>query len=102
MELVLSGASMSAAEAHRLGLVSHVYKPEELLDKAVELATMIASKSRPLSIFAKEATLAAYNTTLQQGMMTERRLFHATFGLKDQREGMTAFAEKRKPQWSHQ
>lgn len=102
MELVLTGGMMKADEALRFGLVSHVVPHEQLIARAQEIATKIASMSLPIVKLAKESVNAAYNTTLDQGMRVERRLFHSTFALDDQTEGMNAFASKRKPKWKHQ
>ncbi|KAA1476808.1 enoyl-CoA hydratase [Dentipellis sp. KUC8613] len=103
MELVLTGRTFSAAEAERWGVVSRVVGEGEgvVLREAVELAKNIASKSRVAVQLAKEAVNAAFEQNLNEGLRTERRLFHATFATNDQKEGMSAFAEKRKPTWSH-
>jgi enoyl-CoA hydratase len=101
MELCLTGDMMSAQEARAYGLVSHVVEPASLMPTALKMATKIASLSRPIVILAKESVNAAYNTTLDQGMRVERRLFHSTFALDDQTEGMNAFASKRKPNFQH-
>ena len=81
--------------------MSQVYKNEELEEKAVEMAEKIASYSRPVVAIAKETVNLANNVGLDQGVKQEKRNFHATFALEDRREGMTAFAEKRKPEWKH-
>jgi enoyl-CoA hydratase len=88
---------MDAAEAERSGLVSRVVPATELLDEAVKVAGKIASLSRPIVLMAKEAVNRAYETTLAEGVRFERRLFHSTFATEDQKEGMAAFIEKRKP-----
>jgi enoyl-CoA hydratase len=101
MELVLSGGTMSAADAERAGLCSRVVPHDQLMDVTLKLASQIASMSRPVVVLAKEAVNTAYETTLQQGCHLERRLFHSTFALKDRAEGMRAFTEKRSPVWQH-
>jgi enoyl-CoA hydratase len=97
MELCLTGRRMGAAEAERAGLVSRVLPNAELLDEAMKVADKIAGFSQPIVLMAKEAVNRAYETTLAEGLRFERRLFHASFGTEDQKEGMAAFAEKRKP-----
>lgn len=97
MDLILTGRMMDAAEAERAGLVSRVVAPERLLDEALEAAAKIASLSRPSVLMAKEAVNRALETTLEEGLRFERRLFHSLFATDDQKEGMTAFIEKRKP-----
>jgi len=101
MELTLTGRQMDADEAERSGLVSHVVPPEKLMETALKTATEIASYSKPVVTLAKEAVNAAFETTLQQGLRFERRLFHSLFALNDKREGMKAFIEKRNAKWSH-
>ncbi len=97
MDMVLTGRMMDAAEAERAGLVSRVVAPDRLLDEALEAAAKIASLSRPSVLMAKEAVNRALETTLEEGLRFERRLFHSLFATEDQKEGMTAFIEKRKP-----
>lgn len=97
MDLVLTGRMMDAAEAERAGLVSRVVPAAELLDEALEAAAKIAEFSMPAVLMAKEAVIRSYETTLQEGLRFERRLFHSMFALDDQKEGMTAFLEKRRP-----
>jgi len=99
MEMNLTGVPISATEAKEAGLVSKVYPAEELVDKAVAAADKIASHSKLITQMCKQATNAAYETTLSEGLATEKRLFHATFATSDRLEGMTAFVEKRKPEW---
>lgn len=99
MEMNLSGVPISAAEAKEAGLVSKVYAAEEVVDKAIGTADKIASHSKLIVQMCKQATNAAYETTLTEGLATEKRLFHATFATHDRKEGMTAFVEKRKPEW---
>jgi enoyl-CoA hydratase len=99
MEMVLTGRRMDAAEAERAGLVSRVVKAEELVEEAVRTAEKIASFSRPITLMAKEAVNRAFETTLSEGIRFERRVFHAAFATEDQKEGMSAFAEKRAPEF---
>ncbi|MBB3388779.1 enoyl-CoA hydratase [Rhizobium sp. BK275] len=97
MDLILTGRMMDAAEAERSGLVSRVVAPEGLLDEALEAAARIALLSRPSVLMAKEAVSRAFETTLEEGLRFERRLFQSLFATEDQKEGMAAFIEKRKP-----
>jgi enoyl-CoA hydratase len=97
MEMCLTGRMMDAAEAERSGLVSRIVSAAELIDEALKVAGKIASMSRPAVLMAKEAVNRAYETTLAEGVRFERRLFHSTFATEDQKEGMAAFIEKRKP-----
>jgi len=101
MDLVLTGRQMDAAEAERSGLVSRVVKPESLIDEAIKAAEKIASMSLPALMLAKEAVNRAFETTLAEGVLFERRTFHATFALEDQKEGMKAFVEKRPAAFKH-
>ncbi|KQV84186.1 enoyl-CoA hydratase [Rhizobium sp. Root1220] len=101
MDLILTGRMMDAAEAERAGLVSRVVAPGRLLDEALEAAAKIASLSRPSVLMAKEAVNRALETTLEEGLRFERRLFHSLFSTEDQKEGMTAFVEKRKPHFKN-
>ena len=101
MEMCLTGRMMDAAEAERSGLVSRVVPAAELIDEAIKVATKIASMSRPAVLMAKEAINRAYETTLAEGVRFERRLFHSTFATEDQKEGMAAFVEKRKPSYKN-
>ena len=95
MELVLSGAIINAEEALKFGLVSKVVPLSSLEEETKNLAVSIASKSLPILILAKEAILRSFESTLSEGMVNERRLFHSTFELEDRKEGMLAFLEKR-------
>ena len=97
MDMVLTGRMMDAAEAERSGLVSRVVANDKLLEEAIKAATQIAALSRPAVLAAKEAVNRAFETTLAEGVRFERRLFHALFATADQKEGMAAFVEKRKP-----
>jgi enoyl-CoA hydratase len=97
MEMALTGRMMDAAEAERCGLVSRVLPADQLLDEAIKTAHKIAEMSLPSVMMAKESVNRAFETTLNEGVRFERRLFHSLFGTEDQKEGMAAFAEKRKP-----
>ncbi|MBN9071205.1 MAG: enoyl-CoA hydratase [Rhizobiales bacterium] len=97
MDMVLTGRMMDAAEAERCGLVSRVVPVAELVEAAIEVAQKIAGFSLPAVLMAKEAVNRSYETTLAEGLRFERRVFHAMFALEDQKEGMAAFVEKRKP-----
>ncbi|KIG09839.1 enoyl-CoA hydratase [Caballeronia concitans] len=101
MDMCLTARMMDAAEAERAGLVSRVVAADRLLDEAVEAATIIAGFSLPAVMMAKEAVNRAYETTLAEGVHFERRLFHSLFATEDQKEGMAAFVEKRKPVFKH-
>ncbi|SDB80768.1 short chain enoyl-CoA hydratase [Raineyella antarctica] len=101
MDMMLTGRMIDAEEAERSGLVSRVVPADELLDRAIDVATLIASRSQVASRAAKEAVNTAFSTTLEQGVLHERRLFHALFGSEDQKEGMAAFVEKREPTFRH-
>jgi enoyl-CoA hydratase len=101
MDLVLTARMMDAAEAERAGLVSRVVPLERLMDEALEAATIIASMSLPSVIMAKECINMAYEGPLNDTLMFERRNFHALFATEDQKEGMAAFVEKRKPDFKH-
>ncbi|THV23956.1 enoyl-CoA hydratase [Peteryoungia ipomoeae] len=97
MDLCLTGRMMDAAEAERSGLVARVVPAERLLDEAVAAAAKIGSFSLPAVMMAKEAVNRAFEQTLAEGLRFERRQFHALFATEDQKEGMAAFVEKRKP-----
>ena len=101
MEMCLTGRMMDAAEAERAGLVSRVLPAEKLMEEAKAAARKIASQSQPIAMMTKEAVNAAYETTLRQGVMFERRLFHSMFATRDQKEGMSAFVEKRPAKFSN-
>jgi enoyl-CoA hydratase len=101
MDMVLTGRMMDAAEAERSGLVSRVVPAATLLDEAVALAARIAEMSRPAVMLAKESVNRAYETTLSEGVRFERRVFHSLFATEDQKEGMAAFVEKRKPRFKN-
>jgi enoyl-CoA hydratase len=97
MDLCLTGRMMDAAEAERSGLVARVVPLAELMTEAMRCAQKIASASLAAAMIIKESVNAAFETTLAQGIHLERRLFHAMFATEDQKEGMAAFVEKRKP-----
>ena len=99
MDMHLTGRFMDAEEAERSGLVSRVVPAKKLMDEAMGAAQKIAEKSILSSIAAKEAVNRAYETTLSEGLLYERRLFQSLFATEDQKEGMAAFAEKREPQF---
>jgi enoyl-CoA hydratase len=97
MEMCLTGRLMDAAEAERSGLVARIVPAASLLDEAIKLAERIAGQSLPIAMMVKESINRAFETSLSEGIRFERRLFHASFGTADQKEGMAAFVEKRKP-----
>jgi len=97
MDLCLSARMMDAQEAERAGLVSRVVPGEKLMEEALSAASRIASCSLPVAMMIKESINRAYETALSEGVLFERRLFHSQFALEDQKEGMAAFVEKRKP-----
>ena len=88
---------MDAAEAERANLVARVFPATELVEEALKIAATIAAQSRTAALLVKRAVNAAFETTLTQGVATERALFLSVFGTADQKEGMAAFLEKRKP-----
>ena len=100
MEMILSGRLMDAEEAERCGLVSRVVPAAELLDEALALAAKIAEMAAPVAALAKEAVNRSYEVTLSEGVRFERRLFQSTFAIDDRREGMAAFVEKRKAEFT--
>jgi len=97
MEMCLTGRYIDAAEAERSGLVSRVVPAAELIAEAMKAAQNIAEKSVPIVMMTKETINRAYETTLAEGIRFERRVFHSMFATDDQKEGMAAFSEKRKP-----
>jgi enoyl-CoA hydratase len=101
MDLILTGRTIDAAEAERSGLVSRVVPADDLLTEAKTVATTISQMSRSAARMAKEAVNRAYESTLAEGLLYERRLFHSAFATDDQSEGMAAFIEKRPPNFTH-
>jgi enoyl-CoA hydratase len=101
MDMILTARTMDAQEAERAGLVSRIVPADKLLDEALAAAATIASFSLPSVMMAKEAVNRAFEAPLAEGMLFERRLFHALFATEDQKEGMAAFLEKRKPAFRH-
>jgi enoyl-CoA hydratase len=97
MDLILTGRMMDAAEAERCGLIARVVAPEKLLDEALAAAARIAGYSLPIVMMAKETVNRAQESSLAEGARFERRLFLSMFATEDQKEGMKAFIEKRKP-----
>ncbi|MCP4317678.1 MAG: enoyl-CoA hydratase [Hyphomicrobiales bacterium] len=101
MDLCLTGRMMDAEEAERAGLVARIVPPAELIETAVKAAEKIAGFSQPSVRMVKESVDRSYELTLQEGIRFERRLFHSLFATEDQKEGMSAFAEKRKAQFKN-
>jgi enoyl-CoA hydratase len=101
MDMILTGRMMDAAEAERLGLVARVVPLANLMDEAMKVAETIASMSLPSAMSAKEAVNRAFETSLAEGVLFERRVFHALFATKDQKEGMAAFVAKRPAKFEH-
>jgi enoyl-CoA hydratase len=101
MEMCLTGRMMDAEEAERAGLASRVVPAAELLEDALKTASTIAGMSTPTTMMIKESVNRSYETTLAEGILFERRTFHAAFATEDQKEGMSAFAEKRKADWQN-
>ena len=101
MDMILTGRMMDAAEAERSGLVSRVVPADRFIEEALAVAARIAEMSRPSVMIAKEAVNRAFETTLGEGVRFERRVFHSLFATEDQKEGMAAFIEKRKPRFRH-
>jgi enoyl-CoA hydratase len=101
MDLVLTGRMMDAQEAERAGLVARIVPADKLLDEAFSVANAICEYSLPAVMMAKESVNRAYESSLAEGILFERRNFHALFGTEDQKEGMQAFLSKRKPAFKH-
>ena len=101
MDMCLTARLMGAEEAERSGLVARVVPTDKLLDEALAVATEIANFSLPVVMMIKESVNRAFEGSLNEGLLFERRVFHAAFGLDDQKEGMAAFVEKRKPDFKH-
>lgn len=101
MDMLLTGRFMNAEEAERSGIVSRIVPVSDVVDETLKAAETIASKSKPVAMMAKEAANAAFEMGLAQGVIFERRLFHSLFANEDQKEGMTAFMQKRQPAFNH-
>jgi enoyl-CoA hydratase len=101
MDLILTGRMMDAAEAERAGLVARVVPLANLMDEAMTVAGTIAGMSLPSVMLAKECVNRAFKTTLSEGIIFERRVFHSLFATADRKEGMAAFVEKRPPKFAH-
>ena len=101
MDLILTGRMMDAAEAERAGLVARVVPSANLMEEAMKVADTIATMSLPSVLAGKEAVNRAFEGSLAEGVVFERRIFHALFATDDQKEGMKAFVEKRKPVWKN-
>jgi len=101
MEMCLTGRMMDAEEAERCGLVSRIVPKGELREEAIRVAKQIAEFSRPIAALIKDSVNRAYETPLSEGVHFERRVFHSVFATEDQKEGMAAFVEKRKPNFKN-
>ena len=101
MDLCLTARMMDAQEAERAGIVSRIVPPEKLMEEALAVASKIAASSLPVVMMIKESINRAYEGPLSEGILFERRLFHSQFALEDQKEGMAAFIEKRKPSFKN-
>jgi len=101
MDLILTARMMDAAEAERAGLISRVVAPDKLMDEALAAAATICAQSLPSILMAKEAVSRAFESPLAEGVYYERRLFHSLFATEDQKEGMAAFLDKRRPVFKH-
>jgi enoyl-CoA hydratase len=101
MDLCLTARTMDAQEAERAGLVSRVVPADKLMEEALAVAQKVAGYSLPVAMMIKEAINRAYETSLSEGVLFERRVFQSQFALEDQKEGMAAFVEKRKPAFKH-
>ena len=97
MDMCLTGRMMDAAEAEKSGLVARIIPAEQLLDETLKAAATIAGFSLPVVMMIKESVNRAFESSLNEGLLFERRVFHSSFALEDQKEGMAAFVEKRKP-----
>jgi enoyl-CoA hydratase len=101
MEMCLTGRMMGAEEAERAGLVARIVPADGLLDDALKTAATIAGMSKPIAMMTKETVSRAFESSLREGIIFERRLFHSMFATKDQKEGMAAFVEKRPANFTH-
>jgi enoyl-CoA hydratase len=102
MDLCLTGRMMDAAEAERAGLVSRVVSEDRCLEEAIDAATIISTYSLPSVMMTKESINRAFESNLSEGILFERRMFYSLFATADQKEGMSAFIEKRKPNFGNQ
>jgi enoyl-CoA hydratase len=101
MDMILTARNMDAQEAERAGLVSRIVPADRLLDEALAVAAAIGEFSLPIVMAAKESVNRAFESSLAEGVLFERRTFHSLFATEDQKEGMRAFVEKRKPAFKH-
>jgi enoyl-CoA hydratase len=101
MDMCLTGRMMGAEEAERAGLVARIIPADQLLDEALKTAATIAGMSKPIAMMAKETVSRAFESSLREGILFERRLFHSQFATNDQKEGMAAFVEKRPANFTH-
>ncbi|TQV87797.1 enoyl-CoA hydratase [Aliikangiella coralliicola] len=101
MDMILTGRKMSAEEAERSGLVARVFPAKDLLRETISVAEVIASYGKPSAMAARETVEQALELSLREGVLFERRVFHALFASEDQKEGMSAFIEKREPAFKH-
>jgi enoyl-CoA hydratase len=101
MDMCMTGRMMDADEAERCGLVSRIFEADKFIDEVKQVAKQVASKSRPALMMNKECINQAMETSLRDGLLFERRQFQAAFATEDQKEGMAAFVEKRKPVWTN-
>ena len=99
--MCLTGRMMDAEEAERCGLVTRIVPVDSLMSEAMKTAEAITHKSLPITMICKESVNRAFETTLREGILFERRLFHSTFATEDKMEGMNAFAEKRNAVFKH-
>jgi len=102
MDLCLTARLMDAAEAEKAGLVARVIPADKLVEEALAAATTIASYSLPVVMMIKESINRSFESSLNEGLLFERRVFHSSFALDDQKEGMAAFVEKRKAEFKNQ
>lgn len=100
MEVVLTGNQFTAKEAEAWGLVSKVFSSDQVIDEAIKTAEKICTHSKLIVAMCKESVNNAFDTTLNQGLKVEKRIFHSTFATNDRKEGMTAFMEKRQPEFT--
>lgn len=101
MDMCLTARMMDAAEAERAGLVARIFPVDQLLEETLKIGQTIASFSLPVVMMIKESINRAFESSLNEGLLFERRVFQATFAMEDQKEGMTAFVEKRKPNFKN-